>query len=390
MDLPTEAKIAEAGDTLVPFSMFEEISSFLLWVSVRWPVLALYGLVMATMLWMDFIQLFDLPVSFISPGMLTALPILGLSVGVPVATLMVVVACTAAALWLPLTPGGLSLMAWTNTARTVEVEHGARPPDLFNRWLILSVLQAVYWPAWFGLRYLTTAIPADAVWPTGCVVSLAAGFWLFWPVFRAASPGVRPGGRYLSVFALNVLFQTSIATLLVVPVLAGAETNRPVVVAFHAEAYVFILIGIALSQLLTSKLFTRGWRHDLLKKGFVLVMGVLGFLLGFPGAGGTLAAYRLRIEGPGHSTCMRLQFQSAGPVSPPVVVLDKGNPARSIPLNFVTRLDDAYYVKVLPQQGPTFVVPAASVTGITACSAVAAASLSPPVMSQVPSGPQAM
>ena len=33
MDLPTEAKIAEAVDTLVPFSMFEEISPFLLWVT---------------------------------------------------------------------------------------------------------------------------------------------------------------------------------------------------------------------------------------------------------------------------------------------------------------------------------------------------------------------
>ncbi|URX62084.1 hypothetical protein KR767_18870 [Luteibacter anthropi] len=55
------------------FSLFEEISSFLLWASTRWPALALYGLVLATMLWTDFIQLFDLPVSFVSPGMLTAL-----------------------------------------------------------------------------------------------------------------------------------------------------------------------------------------------------------------------------------------------------------------------------------------------------------------------------
>lgn len=364
---------APAVQPVLPFSMFGEISSFLHWASERWPALALYGLVMATMLWIDFIRLFDLPVSFISPGMLSALPILGLAVGVPVAGLMVWVACAAGALRLPVAPGGQSLMGWANETRSEDGGEKDQRFDVFNRWMILSVLQSVYWPIWFGLRYFTRAVPAGAVWPVACVISIVVAWFLFRPVFRVISPGRLPGVRYLVVFAFNVAFQTSIATFLVLPVLLGADTSKPFVLVFHAEAYLIILAGIGLSQLLTAKLFAQGWRHDLLKKVFVLVMGVLGFLLLFPDAGGTLAADRLRIQGPGHSTCMRLLFHSPAAAGTSLPVRDKANPDQSVALNFVTRLDDAYYVKVLPQGGATFVVPAVMVAGISACDAAAKA-----------------
>jgi hypothetical protein len=370
-----------------PFSAFDEVSSFLLWLSKRWPVLGLAGLVLATLLWMDFIRVFDLPVSFVSPGMLSALPILGLSVCVPVVGVMVVAALMAFALWRPIHANGPSLMAWyagrenaqKDTAdgaiasvpedESKEVRKKDATPDMFTRWMALCTCHAAYWIAYVGLVAIHVRVNATVVWGLGYAVPAVFAIVAFWPVFRAASPGHRPSSQYLLLFAGCSVMQTTLAGLLLLPLLSLTPNGQVFVLAYHLEAYFFAMVGLGIAQLITAKLVIRGWRRGLLKKVFLLVMGLLGILALFPDVGGQLASYRLRLNGPGRESCMVLTFRSGTTAleTVPKQVVDPKLAGQSVSLNFVTRIDDMYYAKQLVLAGPTYLIPASSVGGVQSC-----------------------
>jgi hypothetical protein len=384
---PDAAPAADAG--LTPAAVLDDVSSFLLWLSKRWPALGLAGLVMATMVWIDFIRLFDLPVSFVSPGVLSALPVVGLSVGVPVIAAMVGSAVTAFALWLPLVDGGPSLARWHTHGRNAEPvpragqgvlpvhPHEVAPelpkaqsqlPDLYIRWVVLCTLQAAYWISWIVLVANDVVIPMSLVLPIGYAGHVLAALLLFRPVFRAALPTRRPSIFYLGGFVVCSIVQTTTGFLLLLPVLGASENNQPLLLVYHGEAYFIAFTGLGLIQLLAARLIVRGWYLGLLKHLFLVAMPVMALVVFFPDVGGELVSYRLRIRAPDQAKCAVFSLRTdpaAVPLSP--MVVNAKAPRWSVPLKFVTRLDDTYYVKEQPLSGPTMMVPVSMVTAIRGC-----------------------
>lgn len=360
--LPDTDPAQPMAEPATPFSIFDELSSFLLWLSKRWPGLGLGGLVLAMLLWIDFISLFDLPVSFISPGILSALPILGLSVGVPVVGAIVIAALMAFVLWQPLHKGGPSLVTPVSTP-----DDGVKRPDVFMRWLVLCLVHAFYWVAYLGVVSLHFKPSGEWVWLLAFVLPGIYGFFSFWPVFRAASPKY-PSGWFIILFAGCLASLTAFSGLLFLPLVSAAGATGSLGTIVHLEAYVAIMVGVALVQLVTAKLVMRGWRRGLLRKVFLFVMALLVPVLAFPGVGGQFASYRLRLSGPAHAPCMVLVFRQGQTVtdSIPQAVVGAGA-GHSVPFEFVTRLDDQYYVKAHVFEGPTFVVPVSAIGGFEAC-----------------------
>jgi len=360
--LPGTDPAKPMAEPATAFSIFDELSSFLLWLSKRWPGLGLGGLVLAMLLWIDFISLFDLPVSFISPGILSALPILGLSVGVPVVGAIVIAALMAFVLWQPLHKGGPSLVTPVSTP-----DDGVKRPDVFMRWLVLCLVHAFYWVGYLGIVSLHVKLSGEWVWLFGFLLPATYGFVSFWPVFRSASP-TRPSWLYLFLFAGCLASLTGFAGLLFLPLISAAGGTGSLGTIVHIEAYVAIMVGVALVQLVTAKLVMRGWRRGLLRKVFLFVMALLVPVLAFPGVGGQFASYRLRLSGPAHAPCMVLVFRQGQTVIdsvPQAVVGDRAG--HSVPFEFVTRLDDQYYVKAHVFEGPTYAVPVSAVGGFEGC-----------------------
>ncbi len=154
-----------------PTSVSDEISRLLLWLTQRWAALALGGFVLATILWMDFLREFGLPVSFISPGLLSALPVLGLAVGVPVLVATLLSVLMAVALWTPIHKDGPSLVAWASAQKAggTDADGGQRGnrdvrPDLFNRWLALYFVHAGYWVCFVASAYWYFDRPSLSSW----------------------------------------------------------------------------------------------------------------------------------------------------------------------------------------------------------------------------------
>src|ERR1700754_4664137 len=361
--VPSDDPVKPTEEPATPFSIFEELSSFLLWLSQRWPGLGLGGLVLAMLLWIDFISLFDLPVSFISPGILSALPILGLSVGVPVVAAIVIAALMAFVLWQPLHKGGPSLVS----GGLVPDEDDKKHPDVFMRWLVLCLVHAFYWVGYLGVVSLHFKPSGEWVWVLAFVLPGIYGFASFRPVFRAASP-TRPSWWFIILFAGCLASLTAFAGLLFLPLVSAAGGTGSLGTIVHIEAYVAIMVGVALVQLVTARLVMRGWRRGLLRKVFLFFMALLVPVLAFPGVGGQFASYRLRLSGPAHAACMVLVFRQGQAVtdSIPQAALGVGA-GRSVPFEFVTRLDDQYYVKAHVFEGPTYVVPVAAVGGFEGC-----------------------
>jgi hypothetical protein len=357
--------LAPQGDTPA-FSLFDEASSFLLWLSKRWPALGVAGLIMAMLLWIDFIRFFDLPVSFISPSMLSALPILGLAVGVPIVAATLFVALMAFVLWQPLHEGAPSVVSWASAPGDAEGAGQDGRPDVFVRWIVLCVVHALYWVMYVALVMLHVKASGHWVWLLGLLLPEAFGFYIFWPVFRAASRR-RPSWRYLLLFGVAIAMQTVLAGLLFIPVLGSAQGTVNTVL--HLEGFFFIVVGIGFVQLVTAKLVMRGWRRGLTKKVFLSTTGLMVMLVAFPDIGGQVASYRLALTGPGHSACMVLVFRDGQSVTDTIarsLIADVAT-RHSVPFAFTVRLDDQYYVKERAQAGQTWVIPVASVAGFDAC-----------------------
>lgn len=364
------ATTTAASDASAPPSVFDELSSFLLWLSKRWPGLGFAGLTLAMLLWVDFIRLFDLPVSFISPGLLPALPILGLAVGVPAAAGIVIAALMAFVLWQPLHPGGPSLVSAASLKEqdATAVSGRIRRPDPFMRWVMLLGVHALYWIAYVLLVAAGVEPQAGWVWALGLVIPGAYAYWSFWPVFRAATP-TRPSWGYLGFFTGSLFMQSAFAGLLFLPLVASAGGGGSWGMLAHMEGYFLMMVGVAFIQLVTAKLALRGWRRGLLRKVFLAVAVLLVPVLAYPDVGGTFASYRLRLSGPGHASCMVLVFRQGQSVDDAITasVLDGRDRHRSIALNFVARFDDQYYVKAQPYAGPTWLVPVSAVGGVESC-----------------------
>jgi hypothetical protein len=361
-----------------PVSAIEEISVFLLWLTQRWAALALGGLVLATVLWTDFLREFDLPVSFITPGLLSALPVLGLAVGLPVLVGTLFSVLMAVALWTPIHKDGPSLVAWASASKPAlqpgeDTEGGRRAvgPDLFNRWISLCVVHAGYWVCYVGSVYWHFHLQSLTVWGLAYAVPMLVGLLLFRPVFRAASD-TSPSLSYLGVFCGCVAAQATLAGFLVVPHLASVGINDGIGVLLHLEMYVYVLIGVGIAQLFAAKFFLRGWRPGALKGLFIFTVAAVAVVMCIPGLGGQFVSYRLRLNGPGHQTCIVLTLRQGQLVaeSLPPQVLPGGKGVRTVHLDFVTRLDDAYYVKPSAMSGPTYVVPANAVSGFESCGSI--------------------
>lgn len=85
-----------------------------------------------------------------------------------------------------------------------------------------------------------------------------------------------------------------------------------------------------------------------------------------PPSGGAMTAFALRTSAPDGRFCVVLLASDATSSKNWHEILDSKEPDRSVPLDFVARLEDTYYVRQ-SKAAPTYPIPVSQTRGVASC-----------------------
>jgi hypothetical protein len=385
------------------FAPFREISEVLRWAHSRWAPLAFAGLSISTILWIDFLKLYAIPVSFFSSGLLPALPALFATVTFVVMLLSTNAVMPAFLLWSNVHKDGMSLAAAyrqhvADTAKRRTADHkkiasnestmtpaaseisaiaygkgaAASPPhgypDLVLRWLWLSVSVGLLWAGWIVVIFYKPDLSPTLVLPTIFGISLAIAVAIFWQPIASMNRG-RPSWSFMLQFTGGIASQNIVAFSVLYIILTTTTDTQWQTLAYKGIVFLLVLVIIATTQLATATRVIKGPYKNMLKHACVGVIVVMAAIAAVQPVGALLATYPLRISGPDGHACMILRLTSPGTKASSVVssVKDSKRPGFTVPLQFVTHFDDTYYVKIKPIGGAVYSIPSALVDEFDSC-----------------------
>lgn len=371
------------------FDIFDEISDFLKWSQDRVGPLTFTGLAIAALLWLDFLKFFSLPVSFLSLSSLAAMPALFATVVFAVIVLVFDAIMPGFVLWTPLYPGGpcLSLLgqqqqgSTPNTTIVIEkkIERqnlSAREANkvrkkLIKCWVSVNLLIGMLWILWVASTlYPVITNPNWLVLPN-FALSIACGLLLFYfPIKKIAQEN--PSVPFLLRLSCAIFAQSVVAFSILFVFLKTTTDTEIWTLISHAALYELVLFLLSLTQLLVAQRVALGPYPNMLKHVTLGVIVVMTFVAAMNPVGAMLASYPLRANAPDGGSCIVLTLlpvQMSLPNSPTVyaTVQDLNNPGHTVPLAFVTHLENTYYAKIDPLHGDVYPISDTLVGGIGSC-----------------------
>lgn len=395
-DATSSTPSTAANTSGAQFAPFREISEVLRWAHSRWAPLAFVGLSIATILWIDFLKFYAIPVSFFSSGLLAALPALFATVTFVVMLLSTNAVMPAFLLWIDVHKDGTSLAAAYRqhiadaAIRRAELEERKRSaaskpsdvvagraattplsrnyPDLVLRWLWLSVFVGLLWAGWLVVICYNPDLSPNWVLPIIFVLSLVIAVTIFWRPVAAMNRG-RPSWSFVFQFACGIASQNIVTFSVLYIILATTTDMQWQTLAAKGIVFLSALIAIAATQLVTASRVIQGPYKNMLKHACVGVIGVMAAIATVQPVGALLATYPLRVSGPDGRACMILHLTSEDTKASNVAlsVRDNKHSGYTVPLKFVTHFDDTYYVKMQPINGAVYPIPAALINEFDSC-----------------------
>ena len=373
-----------------PVSVFDEVSDLLKWAQDRVGPLSFIGLTLAAWLWLDFLHVMGLPIGFLSPTSMVALPILFMVVVFAVLLLGTCAMLPGLALWTPLFEGGPSItslgrrrskhadQAWSLalddfTAPTMAAEASRFRWGLIKRWLLFTALTASAWPA----------LAVSLLWRDG-----RASWWLSVPgiavlILPTATMFVRSlrraTGRWPSLdFIANFIgagcLQAGVSSWMLLALLKAFSAGPTYQMASVLAVCSGLAFGIGLLQVVVAVRMARGLYPDLLKHVFIAAIGLMTVMAVIPPVGGRLVAYPLQLKSPGGQTCMVLGLtHDASKLSlVDAAILPASGLPHTLTLDFAVLLDGIYYVRTVSTGQTVYMIPANLVSRIEDCPVVSA------------------
>ncbi|MHC1481668.1 hypothetical protein ACYJW8_15595 [Frateuria aurantia] len=377
-----------APSPTVAVGFFDELSELLKWSQERVGPLTFTGLAIAAWLWLDFLTYFRLPISFLSPSSLAALPALfGVAVFVVLYGVLLV-SLPSLALWTPLYEAGPSLISLgRHGPHKLAGEIGPVLPSevsgsvrwtMLVRWLAFGGMMAVLCLAWVG--WLALHHGHGAVWPVLALSVFAGVLWLWLAVKKLT--GRYPSLSFACSYGAAICFQLAATLSIIAILLDGGLEPGFYVIAGKLMVYFLAIVVIWLLQALVALRIRDGLYPGFLKQLLLSAIGVMLVAAAVPRVGAIVVGYPLRLKGADGQSCVRLMLASDAlkTVAVAPLLLDTSRPGSTLNLNFAVHLDGSYWVKTDPPQGRVYSVPDAAVTGIVPC-------IGTPAGAQPPAGP---
>jgi hypothetical protein len=370
------------------FDAFTEISGLLKWCQGRVGPLTFTGIGISALLWLDFIKFYSLPVSFLSTSTLAALPALFAIVVFVMVTLTISAVMPAFVLWSPLSPDGPSLASLGHQRRGSPPQGSiivrAKPSrsdfparealkvrgKLVDRWVILEVVIGIFWLLWVASTFVNVNVNLYVLIGLNFLLSLAFGFALFVPLVKQID-GKWPSLIFFLQLGGAIFAQSFVALSILFVFLKTTTDTAALTLASRASVYAIVLLGVSLVQLLAARHIALGPYPNMLKHATLIAIGIMIAAAMVPPVGASLVSYPLRTSAPDGGSCIVLTLLpvQTNASSTYATVQDLRNPGHSVPLAFVTHLEEKYYAKVDPLKGDVYPIPDASVGGIGSCPA---------------------
>lgn len=369
---------------------FTEISDLFKWASKRAAPLGFIGLSIATMLWLDFVRFYALPVSFFSTAMLAGLPALFAIVAFLVSALTFNALVPSLVLWTPVYAGGQSLAVWSQAQSSPKTEvaclcgaghqqvvanHASRMA-LFHRWMGLSVFFGLFWVCW-----LVAVLGGYDVEPVQTFLlelalsALVLGLFAV-PLIRKVGARRWPSVEFMVQLAGGLFMQNLLSFLLMYIILQLAPSTEFKAMVGRVGLYLLLLIILGIAQYGVARMVTRGLYPNLVKHVVLAMTGLLAVVSLFATSGAFVAGFALRTLSPTGGSCVMFTLAQTGEggTAPYATFQDPNNGGHSLPFAFATRIDDVYYLKTNPYQGKVYFLPASQVGAVDGCEQVPAAS----------------
>ena len=363
------------------YDPIEELSTFLKWCARRAAPLTFWGLAVATMLWLGFIKRYDLPVSFLSTGLLSGLPALFAVVSIFVIALMGAALTPALALWTRVAEDGQSLatLIWTNP------DHGKSPSvdtsapgtgpasardrhvsSLLRRWLTLNLAFSLYWMGWFFLVSHYGHFPSGLAAVFGLFAPAMVALLIFRSLIRAAAGGRSWSFEFVWLFSMGAFWQSAIAFFVMAILLKAGKDAQGWQRSLYIVAYPITVGAIGLAQLVAARLAGDGDPGKTLRKALLVVMALVTCIAPLPSLGGVLAAYPLAQVADGCRVVV-LNPPPPGAVAETSGTAGHGASGLSNAWRFLSHIDDTYYLKTDPLAPAVYLIPASRVASVEAC-----------------------
>lgn len=371
------------------FDTFDEISDFLKWAQDRVGPLTFAGLAISALLWLDFLKVFSLPVSFLSVSSLSALPALFATVVFIVAAITINAVMPAFVLWTPLFSDGPSLASLSLQKRLPTTENDTRREvqttasklseaeakkiriKLVNRWISLGACIAILWTIWVASTFCPNNHVPGWMLLINLLLSICVGLSLFFPILKKVA-GERPSWSFMLQLSGAILAQ-SVVTFWILYIFLKTTTDIAFsTLALRAAAYIIVVFVITLVQLLAAQRVALGPYPNILKHSVLIAIAVLTMIVAIPPAGAMLASYPLRTTAPDGGSCVVLTLLPVQDNSSKTyaTVQDISNPGHTVHFAFLTHLDDRYYAKIDSLKGIVYPIADSLVGSLDTCSGI--------------------
>lgn len=365
--------------------LFDEVSDLLIWAQNRVGPLTFIGLMLAAWLWLDFLRVTGLPVGFLSPTSVVALPILFMVVAMAVIVLWVGAVLPSLALWAPLFEGGPSIVSlgrryasrgdqdWTSALDDFAQPLTAAEAAVFRwglikRWLVFSAMTFAVGPVliaygvWHGGRLTGWSdLLAMAVLTVPAVIVFAR--------LLGKATGRRPSWEFMGNFGWASSLQVLVSLMMSVGLLQAFPAQSVDQLAPALVAYLIGVVVIGAAQIAISVRMAKGLYRDLFKHVFMGAIGLMGLVTVIQPLGGRLVTYPLQLESPDGQACMvlGLTHDASKPDMIDAAILAPSGRPQTRELDFAILLDGTYYLRTAATGRAVFMIPVNRVSRVQDC-----------------------
>lgn len=363
---PDASAVGTVAQSKISFSIFDEISDCLKWAHDRAAPLTFVGLALANIFLLDFLIEFHIPISFFSPGLLTALPALFIMITFVAILLVSCWMMPAVVLLAPVTKDGPSLIGSKLHLSCTEGD-GPNRPDAWRRWVWLTVAIGMLWICMFPVALYLPFVPPWGVLIVIVFLSLLFGWYLLRPIMVAT--GSRPSQSFKILLFAAIVLQNCVVFGVLYTSLWFMQNAHGQSWVTGGMVYLITIMVVSGGQLVVAhQVDERPLYSGVLVHSIIIVMGLLGFIAIIPPVGGLVAAVPLKSFGSGMRSCVVLTLlPTEGDQRSITVPRDVKNPSQTIPMKFVVQLDGAYYLKTEPFADHVYLIPGKQVDGIKSC-----------------------
>lgn len=350
-------------------SVFQAISDLLEWLAKVWAPLGAFIIAIAAIYWLEFIRVYAVPVSFASSSVLTGLPAMAAAIAAMVGILTMFVLMPATLLWLSVDGDGKTLM---DGHRNWQAEH---PPilrgirrlsewGLLGRWITAQIALGLLWAVVIAAGVLAKDINIGVFTMPATMVAIA-GYWYLLRPIRLRACGT-PTLDFRMMFCVLTGAQFLVAFSVLYIALQTVPDSSAPTLGLRAIFCLTALTLLSLAQLMVAKLVSNGWYPNAPKHIVLALVFITALPMAWPPFGGAMTAFALRTSASDGKSCVVLLASDSANQKIWHDVLDSKKSDQSVPLDFVTRLDDTYYIKKT-KASPTYPIPVSQTRGIASC-----------------------